>query len=107
MENTKQIKTISDVVLYWRACVRLLDDGLSDQEVASHMINIASSIYDDQYGSGNGAHPAYQLIFELAASLELPPEMTGRRSERLQCILSLLDVLDSYRGDGDDSAKAV
>ncbi|SRR6266542_139323 len=93
MQHPAQLENLKQVVKYWEQCLELLDSGADEQATASRMVGVVSNKQAVGWSDGVDAHPAYQLIFELAASLELPEEMTNRRSERWQCIRSLLPVL--------------
>ena len=93
MKHPAQLATLEEVVRYWEECLALLDEGKPETSVASQMVGVITSPREVQWSQEPGAHPPYQLIFELAASLELPEHMTGHRHERWQCIRALLPVL--------------
>ena len=98
----QNLNSMEDVTGYWLHCLHELDEGADDKEVASHMVGVVSNPHNEEWGSGFGphSHPAYPIVFELAASLELPPDMTGERPERWACIKALVGVLrESYVRD--------
>ncbi len=94
MKSACELKDIAEVTEYWKKCLELLEAGRPDTDVASLMVNVVSNDKDDDWSTSTESHPAYSLIFELAASLELPPEMTGNRAERWHCIRVLLNVME-------------
>jgi hypothetical protein len=87
---------MADVVKYWQFCVNELNDAIDDKAIASHMVGVVANENDTEWGEGENAHPAYGIIFELAASLELPSDMTGMRNERWDCIRALVSVLEKH-----------
>lgn len=101
--RANQLKNISDVTKYWRQCLTMLTDEHDDNpEVAGYMVGVVSNDRDEAWRSGaaNDAHPAYALIFELAADLEVPEDITNPRvaawrSEQWQCVRALVSVLAS------------
>lgn len=90
----QDLSDMRDVTLYWRQCLAELDTAADDREVASHMVGVVGNAHEQDWASNAATHPAYPLIFELAASLELPEAMTGQRSERWRCIEALMSVLE-------------
>jgi hypothetical protein len=90
----QDISNMRNVTNYWRLCLAELDNGEDDGQVASHMVGVAASKYQQDWGNGRTAHPAYQIVFELAASLELPVNITDWRHERWECIRALVSVLE-------------
>lgn len=64
----------------------------NDMSIASRMVGLANT---DRLNDLIASHPAAELIFELAASLELPDRFTSKREERWACIEALLNVLQS------------
>jgi hypothetical protein len=99
MKRAVDIQTIPEVVAYWRECLGLLDKGYPDQQVAALMVNIVNNDQDEIWNSDPNSHPAYSLIFEMVASLELPESMTTQRSERWHCVRALVDVLGADQHD--------
>ena len=93
MKEPSDIRSLKEAIEYWQQCLDLLDKDVDECVAASRMVGIVSSEYAIVWSEGVDAHPAYQLIFELAASLELPEKFTGQRAERWQCIRALLPVL--------------
>lgn len=92
MKKAASLQSMSEVVEYWDDCLRLLKNGINDQDVAALMVNVTSNERDEVWG-GSASHPAYGLIFELVGSLELPPPFTGQTDERWSCVRALLEVL--------------
>lgn len=95
MKHPARLVNLREVVEYWRQCLELLDAGEDEQSVASRMVGVIASQQELKWSDGGDVHPAYQLIFELVASLELPAKITSQRNERWQCIRVLLPVLCS------------
>ncbi len=97
----KDLANMHDVAIYWQQCLDELDRDEEETLVASHMVGVVSNKNDEQWGGPEG-HPAYSIIFELAASLELPPDFTGQRHERWECIRALVPVLEErYLADNE------
>lgn len=102
-----QLETMLDVTKYWRQCLDLLTDDHDDNpDVAGYMVGVVSNGHGDEWGRPGGmpdAHPAYALIFELAADLEIledttKPTVAAWRAEQWQCIRALVAVLEKqYR----------
>lgn len=93
-----ELQNMSEVVAYWQTCLNDLDRGEDDMAIASHIVGVVSNKNDIEWSEGAQAHPAYGIIFEQAASLELPGNFTGMRKERWDCIRALLAVLtERYR----------
>ena len=91
MKDPAALRTVSDVADYWTDCLALRAAGSSEYDVAAMMVGIVSNSREQAWSSD--PHPAYDMIFELAASLELPDKMTSHRRERWHCIIVLLKVL--------------
>ena len=88
--------SMQQIVQYWRRCIDELEAGLADTLVASHIVGVVANPNDDSWAE---AHPAYELIFEVAASLEMPGGTSVRRSRAWACIRALLAVLEQeYNG---------
>lgn len=94
MKSPHELESIAEVIEYWGQCLELLVQGRSEHEVARRMVGVVSNPREAAWSSDPLLHPAYPLIFELAASLELPDGMTSRRSERWDCIQALLRILE-------------
>jgi len=93
MRPAHDLKNIAEVAVYWQECLKQLDDGAPERQVASQMVKVVSNSKDSNWSSGHESHPAYPFIFELAASLELPDELTTERQERWNCIRALLQAM--------------
>lgn len=107
MKQAVTLQDITEVVAYWQDCLCLLDKGSPDQEVAAMMVNVVNNDYDETWNSGPNAHPAYSLVFEMVANLELPESMTTQRAELWHCVRALVDVLGSDRRDDVVTGKPI
>ncbi len=88
----QDLTSMPEVTRYWKQCLDELADGTEDEIVASHMVGVVANSHDEEW-SGAAGHPAYPIIFELAGSLELPPDMTSNRTEAWACVKALVNVL--------------
>ncbi len=104
MKSAFELSTLSEVASYWKECLSLLSSRTPDSEIASMIVSVVNNPNDSEWSDGVNSHPAYSLIFEIAASLELPPEMTDKRVERWSCIKALVRVLESECSGSNDSA---
>lgn len=85
----QSLRNLHSTVQYWKELRR--SDSLDGREVAARIVNSVNSPEDSTWSI---EHPAYDLIIAIAASLELPEEMTPNRAERWECIDALLSVLN-------------
>lgn len=92
--SPQTITDMSGVTSYWRQCLNELDEGKDEMSVASHMVGVVSNDNNERWSSGPDSHPAYPIVFDLAASLELPENFTGQREERWACVRALIGVLE-------------
>lgn len=86
-----QFNSLEEVTSYWRHCLSELENGVDETLVASHMVGVVSSEKDEEWSK---SHPAYSIVFELAASLEVPSGSAATRVEQWDCIRVLLPVLE-------------
>lgn len=79
----------------WSELISLHKAGGDERGVASQMVGCATDPDKDL-----DEDPAFQLIFELAARLELPADMTNRRDDCWKCIEALMPVLLAGKSEG-------
>lgn len=89
-----ELTSLRDVGRYWRRCLDARDD-VDEKLAASHIVGVVANIKDEQWSAGENAHPAYGIIFELAASLETPNGTPEFRQKQWACIEALLPLLEA------------
>jgi hypothetical protein len=94
--HISDIQTMPDVIRYWHECLEDTSNVASDAVVAGWMGGVIHpDVYDKFEHGKNDGHPAFEIITELALSLEVPSADLKWRGYQWDCVRGLLSVLDA------------
>jgi len=91
--NPQNLESLAQVSKYWQQCLADKENGEDERETAAHIVGVMSNNKDEEWSSGSQSHPAYNIIFELAASLELPEGTPEYRQAQWSCVNALLPLI--------------
>lgn len=92
MEPSK-LKTITDFIEYWKACISTLDNK-NDIQVASKMVDVVASNNFDLYYSGSRSSMIFAEIFDIVADLDIPQGPQYYRDAQWQMVKANLRLLE-------------